>query len=354
MTENEARARVRQAIGEIAPPAGLEARAYRRLREIEPSRDRVPRAAVLVAVAITTLVLVTLVGIRSTSLNSRQPVPAATPMTTAAPTSTPLQPQFSAALLSSAGLAVAANLVTPLQLDATDQGVTIRLVGAYADHARTVVLFQSSGPGVPVRESLEDSKGPVNFSSGSRTAPAPYSSWSLDGPPTVDSDGLAHLRLTVAGYQERIGAAASSTPPSTLQGLWEFRFTLGVQPGQPLLPPDISKQVGTVPVMLELVEATPAVIHVQALIQSNGQAILTGAGAGRFLQLIDSSGHAVQPVAAGAGVTAPKQQLTQQTADVVRLNYQWERPATGGTYEVRLTYQDATASLMITVPSTPA
>ena len=51
--------------------------------------------------------------------------------------------------------------------------------------------------------------------------------------------------------------------------------------------------------------------------------------------LLNSTGTPLNPVVSSAGVTVPKQQLNSTNDKITRVNDQWLRPATGGTYQLQ-------------------
>jgi hypothetical protein len=96
---------------------------------------------------------------------------------------------------------------------------------------------------------------------------------------------------------------------------------------------------------VEKLEATPAVIHLQA--------VFAGATPDAIgmstLNLVDASGHLLREVAGDAGVTVPKQQLNSSNYANTRVDYQWIRPVAGGTYQLRLQGPGGTRTIFITL-----
>src|SRR2546423_6063476 len=58
------------------------------------------------------------------------------------------------------------TLVTPFHADSTSSGMTITLIGAYADPARTVVFFRGAGHYQVATGVISDEQGLINAGSG--------------------------------------------------------------------------------------------------------------------------------------------------------------------------------------------
>ena len=105
--------------------------------------------------------------------------------------------------LEAAGLTGVADLVTPLQLSSTDNGRTITLIGAYADVARTVLLFRENPPDLGLPSVIvSDDQGMINAgsSAGPVRSPGVRSDYyvALDDGARPGPDGLAHLSIAIS------------------------------------------------------------------------------------------------------------------------------------------------------------
>src|SRR5438132_6374179 len=138
--------------------------------------------------------------------------------------------------LEAASLTAVADLVTPLQLSSVDNGRTITLIGAYADVARTVLLFRENPPdlGLPSL-TVSDDQGMINAgsSSGPVRSPGLRSDYyvALDDGARPGADGLAHLSIAI-GHLTRWTSTGGS-----VDGNWSFNVALTVQPAQALPAP---------------------------------------------------------------------------------------------------------------------
>jgi len=233
--------------------------------------------------------------------------------------------------LEAASLAGVADLVTPFELASTDNGRTVTLIAAYADTARTVLLFRENPDmGLP-NASIDDDQGLINASSSAGPVRTPgvrrdyY--FALDGGPRPGADGLAHLAISISGLNRW-------TPVGDVEnGNWAFNVALNVQSGQALAAPN-QFRLGAWKVTVETLELTPAVVHLQAVVNGASPEALVGPGRGAFVELIDAAGNPVRVVASGAGITVPKAQLNPMNYQNSRTNDEWLRPA-AGTYRLR-------------------
>jgi hypothetical protein len=240
-----------------------------------------------------------------------------------------------------AGLSNATELVTPCWLNAANGARKLAFIGAYADPARTVLLF-STNPGqepcqypgqyarcftIPPTISISDDQGLINASSSTGGGLPDEYFFSLDAGPRPGSDGIANLTVTVPGFSPNGPADGSQPAP----GEWVFSLALKVQPSVTIGAVPSQFDLGSWKVTTEAAEVTPSVIHVQTLI--NGATVADVAST--TVVLLDSSGTRVNPVVSTAAVTVPKEQLNSTNDKITRVNYQWLRPAAGGTYQLQ-------------------
>lgn len=233
--------------------------------------------------------------------------------------------------LAAAGLTNVAELVTPLELSSVDNGRTVTLIGAYADTARTVLIFRESPDmGIP-SASVNDEVGPINASgsAGPVRSPGLRSDYyfALDGGPHPGGDGLAHLAITISGLSRWTPAGGY------VSGNWAFNTALTVQSGHLLAAPN-QFRLGAWRVTIETLELTPAVVHLQTVVNGASPAMLVGPGKGAFVELVDAAGNPIRDLAGGAGITVPKQEVNPVNYLNSRTRDEWLRPA-GGTYRLR-------------------
>jgi hypothetical protein len=348
MNEAKVRERLRDAIGDSSYPPYLSSRMESRLREPVPAQHS--RAIALVAAIIALAIVAVLLGPR---LLTWHPI---VPGGSAPPAPSPLavpDPGGIFALIppgdfDAAGLSSATAFVIPFQLNASSGNNKITLIGAYADRARTVLLFRTNPDfSIPMGISVSDDQGSINASSSSGGGLTGEYFYSLDTGPRPSQDGLAHLIVTVPGFSPNTPADGYQPAPGT----WAFSLTLKVWPSVALdvLPSQFA--IGSWNVTTEVAEVTPSVIHVQTVI--NGASV-SDIGS-ETVVLLDSSGTAVNPVVTTAAVTVPKEQLNSTTDKITRVNDQWLRPATAATYTLQFTGGGAVRAMTISVdPPVPA
>jgi hypothetical protein len=233
--------------------------------------------------------------------------------------------------LAAAGLTGVADLVTTLQLASTDNGRTVTLIAAYADVARTVLIFRESPDmGLP-SASVTDEQGLINAggSAGPVRSPGVRGDYyvALDEGARPGADGLAHLAIAVSHLTVWTPAGG------TVDGNWAFNVALNIQPGQALPAPN-QFQLGMWKVTIEKLELTPAVVHLQVLVNGASPPMLVGPGKGAFVELVDAAGNPVKDFGGGAGITVPKQQVNPVNYLNSRTRDEWLRPA-AGTYRLR-------------------
>jgi hypothetical protein len=316
MNEPQIRERLRDAIGEFSYPPSLTAGAVARLKR--PLPERHPRAIGVIAAVITLAVIAALMGPRLLGLRST-----ITPRPHAAATQAPLPsptPDVFAWIppgdFDAAGLSTATALVTPLNVVATNGQAKVTLIGAYADPARTVLLFRTNGSRLPMDVSVgDDQSGAINASSSAGGGLTGEYYYSLDGGPRPGPDGLAHLTARIPGM----------TPET-------FSFSLKVQPSVAITAVPQQVNLGSWKVTIEAAEITPSVIHIQAFIDG---ASVSDTGPST-ISLVDAKGPA--PMSAySASVTVPKQQLNSATYKSTRMNAQWRRSTSTSTYQLTFT-----------------
>jgi hypothetical protein len=345
MNESEIRERLRAAVGEASFTEDLSARVEARLNERLGDQPH-PRALGLVAALIAIAVVAALFAPRLLTHRVAQLQPAAPQAASGARQSSPAAPQGTPVLqvtdgeLDSAQLSGLASLVTPLQFEAQIGNRQIALIGAYADPAHIVLFFRTGDSWSPM-VSVNDEYGFLNASSSGAGGANGVHILTLDAGPRYGPDGFAHLKVNVAGLY--------SAPPdqSFVQANVNFSFAVRVQPSIPLVAATTQYRLGSWTVTLEAMEVTPSVVHLAAVVDG---ASLDDLGPS-FMTLLDPTGKEFVASQGGGSVTVPKQQLNSTTVKRSRINYQWVRPATAGTYHLHFAGNGGQVSIPLDIPA---
>jgi hypothetical protein len=77
------------------------------------------------------------------------------------------------------------------------------------------------------------------------------------------------------------------------------------------------------------------VIHLRAVINGVSPGAISGPGVPEVVQLIDASGTRINAYSSTAGIVVPKQLVNPVNYQNSRIEYEWPRPATGGTFQLR-------------------
>jgi len=342
MNEARIRERLHDAIGDASYPAGLPSRVESRLSE--PVNEQHPRAIALVAAILALAIVAVLLGPRLLTWRSIVPGGSAPPAASPLPVSSPggLFGYIPPGDFDAAGLSSATALVTPLQLNAANGDRKITLIGAYADQARTVLLFRTNPDfRIPTAISISDDQGFINASSSIGGGLTGEYFYSLDAGPRPGPDGIANLTVTVPGFSPNGPADGFQPAPGT----WAFSLAMKVQPSVAIEAVPSQFDLGSWKVTIEVAEVTPSVIHLQTLI--NGASV---ADVGpTTVVLLDSSSTPVNPVVSSAGVTVPKEQLNSTNDKITRIDDQWLRPAAAGTYQLQFTGGGGARTINISV-----
>ena len=227
-----------------------------------------------------------------------------------------------------AGLSIATARVTPCELNAANGARKLTFIGAYADPARTVLLFRTNPDfTIPPTISISDDQGSINASSSTGGGLPDEYFFSLDAGPRPGADGIANLTVTVPGFSPNGRADGSEPAP----GEWAFSLALKVQPSVAIGEVPSQFDLGSWKVKTEAAEVTPSVIHIQTVITG---ALVTDV-VSTTVVLLDSSGTPVNQIVTSAAVPVPKQQLNSTTDKITRVNDQWLLPAAGGTFQLQ-------------------
>jgi hypothetical protein len=238
---------------------------------------------------------------------------------------------FPAQDLLAARLANLDSLVTPLHVDSTSSGLTITLIGAYADPARTVVFFRGAGGYQVATATINDGLGLINAGSGGgNIKPALGDTYfSLDGGPRPGSDGTVNLTINVTNLQQY-----HPNSVSYLAGNWSWSIPLKVQRAT-TLPAPKQFALGRWYSSIEVLEVTPSVIHLRAVINGVSPGNIVGPGMGEIVTLVDPSGSRIDFSAGDARIVVPKQLVNPISYQNSRIEYEWPRPAVGGMFQLR-------------------
>ena len=311
MNETEIRERVRAALGDSAYPPHLTQRVATRLDQPSP-RGPSPLLS-LVAAILALLIVGTLVFVRIQS--TARPLPAVTPHTQPTPQTSP---GFTNWHLPEADVAAGqlSGAATRLDITSTSGGRSVTLIGAYADTARTVLVFRSMPQMGFVQASINDQTGFLNGSSTSGAGSAGDEIFILNMGPHPGPDGIAHLDATVNTVQPSLG-------------VWKFSFDLRVQPATALTLSPLPVSLGSWKFSIEALEVTGDTVRFQVVIDG---ASVDDIFPGVSFTLSDASGKSFRTIGSDAGVTVPKQQLTSTTPKQTRVRVFWSRPDTAGDY----------------------
>jgi hypothetical protein len=238
---------------------------------------------------------------------------------------------FPAQDLLAARLTNLASLITPFHVDSTSSGLTITLIGAYADPARTVVFFRGAGSYQVATGVITDDQGLINAGSGGGSIkPSPGDTYfSLDAGPHPGADGIAHITITVTNLH-----LYQLTGVSYLSGTWSWSIPVKVQSAI-TLPAPASFALGRWATGIEVLEVTPSVIHLRAVINGVSPGAISGPSMQEVVQLFNASGSRISAYSSTAGIVVPKQLVNPANYQNSRIEFEWPRPAAGGTFQLR-------------------
>ncbi len=167
---------------------------------------------------------------------------------------------FAGDLLRDAGLVAVSGRVTSVGAEATSSGYRLKLVGAYADSTRTVMLLKTNPVVMPVNAELTDQFGrSYSYQGGSSDLRNGDTSMQFEALAWPDGITGARLTLHVTGVQI---VDTTVGPVQTIAGSWTLPATLGVDQGTPLrLPADAD--LGPAHFHFTAVSYTPATIAVE-------------------------------------------------------------------------------------------
>jgi hypothetical protein len=253
--------------------------------------------------------------------------------------------QFPAQDLLAARLTNLASLITPFHVDSTSSGLTITLIGAYADPARTVVFFRGAGNYQVATGVITDDHGLINAGSGGGSVkPLPGDTYfSLDGGPSPGSDGVANLTINVTDLHQYYPNSVSY-----LAGNWSWSIRLRVQAAI-TLPAPAPFALGRWAAGIEVLEVTPSVIHLRAVINGVSPGAISGPGMQEVVQLFDASGTKINAYSSSAGIVVPKQLVNPVNYQNSRIEYEWPRPSGGGTFQLRFQGGGGSDSIPLTI-----
>lgn len=330
MNETEIRSRLRQAIGDTDYPPALTSQVTATLNR--PPAPGLPRAVSVIAAALAILIVAGLVYVRVGAPTFERP--ATTPTPAASP-----QPPMVAALevpaadLAAGGLTAAVGVVTDPNLVSTSSGRTVRLVGAYADTTRIVLILRTL-PAADPQVEVSDSRGKVNASEAVVRASAGDDVVTVYQAPAHAPDGTANLKVHIPFF-----SAPPQSGSALTTGGWSFAFALKVQGSTPITLQKAPATVGSWNVTVDVFELTPSVIHLQLRVA--GKAGLSQDAAASAVKLVDASGNEVFP--AGSSITP--------VGGGLRLDYVWPRVAAAADYRLTISGGGGEYSADFSVPA---
>jgi hypothetical protein len=137
--------------------------------------------------------------------------------------------------------------------------------------------------------------------------------------PHAGADGIAHLKLTLANFQQVPPVVVGAPNP----GAWNFSFSLKVQPAIPLSLSPKFTSVGSWKVTVEKFEATPSVIHLRAVVDGPSPIDVHS----EAFVVLDGNGS---PLNGASGSTAAI------SAKSTRVDEAWVRPAGEEVYQLQV------------------
>jgi hypothetical protein len=238
-----------------------------------------------------------------------------------------------------------ADLVVPLDLSAETGDVKIRLVGAYADTARTALVFRGLPWGTDSPPSLSvavyDDQGVLTAASTGRKAPSGDYVWLVNAGLHSTADGQAHIRLEVFLNFRDLG----STRPRYIGSLVA---RIPVQSAKPITTP-AQVMVGGVTFELGTVEVTPNAIHVVLTEHSVSVSQLVQPGSKlSLLRLTGPDGAAARELAVYVSVNTSKDMLPPPANNVDVIGT-WLRGGPGK-YRLTITYGGDQTTLDLIIP----
>jgi hypothetical protein len=245
-------------------------------------------------------------------------------------------PPIPAEDLQFAGLSDAA-LITPLHVEGKYVDHTVTLIGAYADPARIVLILQvkpndAQPPFVP----LTDDQGELNASGGGGPTGTGDFVWHVDAGPRVGADGIAHLK---AGVRLDLPKLPQGTTVAQLEPL-VLKFDLRVHKST-LLPVGAPFHLGRWTVTIKTLEVTPATIHLDALFEGASSDDLLGPSHLDLITVLDETCAPLRPVAGGTTIASGGYDV----------HFQWMRPPSAATYQLRFHGNGATHTMALKVPA---
>jgi len=349
MNDATIRTLIREALEESPEPAGLAAGVEARLQRGGGERhDGLPRALAA------GFGLILLAGLGLFWFGQRltaAPLPVhqaiASPVPATVPSASP-PASSSAAPVPAADIAAAhlgdAAVPTPIGSTVTSGGVAVTLLGVYADSEQTVLFFhEEPAIGLAQRWGLADAKGDINA--------AASGGYGLAGDYWMDV--AAGLRsdpgTTAQGSFDFKGLRPSGATTDAAVGDWRFAFSVRLQLADQLAVEQAEFQLGSWHVLIQSFRATPASLHLSALI--------TGAAPGTLgrdgLTLTDPAGNLLEPAFSTSGLTVSKQALTPANSQNSGVSVYWPRPADGGEYKLHFAGNGSSRDIrVLIVPAT--
>jgi hypothetical protein len=226
------------------------------------------------------------------------------------------------------------SFLTPLGIEGKYADHSVTLVGAYADPARLVMILRVSPNDVqPGLVSVTDDQGGQNASGGGGPTGAGDFFWHMDAGPRPRPDGVAHLTARVQ-WELPTGNPASPVAPLVLKFNLPVHKAVSLPAGSPF-------HLGSWTVTIQTLQVTPATVHVAALFEGASSDDLFGPNHLDLMTVLDETGKPLGPVSGGGGIAAGGNLA----------EFQWMRPISAGTYQLRFHGNGATHTVDLTVPA---
>jgi hypothetical protein len=226
------------------------------------------------------------------------------------------------------------TLLSPLHVQGEFAAHTITLTGAYADPARLVLIIQVKPDAVePDMVSVTDDQGAQNSSSGELPGAPGDFIWHQDVGPRPGAGGIAHLKVQVA-WGLPTGNPASPVQPLVLKFNLPVHHSVSLPGGAPF-------QLGSWTVTIQTLQVTPATVHVAALFEGASGNDLIGPPNLDLITVLDQTGTPLPAVSGGGGMAVGG----------TLVDFEWMRPVSAGTYQLRFHGNGATHTLALQVPA---
>jgi hypothetical protein len=199
-----------------------------------------------------------------------------------------------------------------------------------------MILRVSPNDVQPGLVSVTDDQGGQNVSAGGGPTGAGDFFWHMDAGPRPRPGGIAHLTAQIQ-WDLPTGNPASPVPPLVLKFNLPVHKSVSLPAGSPF-------HLGSWTVTIKTLQVTPATIHVGALFEGASGDDLMGPDHLDLMTVLDGTGTPLGPVSGGGGIAVGG----------TLLEFQWMRPVSAGTYQLRFHGNGATHTVSLNVPASAA